>query len=336
MSQAETHHPRRRHRLAPRLQVLALALAATSWTQGALTADFPTESIRLVVPYTAGGATDSVARIVAQQLTQRLGQTVVVDNRPGAGGNIGTQFVATALPDGYTLLFATTANAINESLYKKLPFDFRKDFLPVSQLVELPNVLITNNQVPYKSVQELIAAAKAKPEALSYASAGTGTSTHLAAELFKSMAKVEILHVAYKGSAPAMTDLRGGRVQLMFDNLPSALAQIKAGTVRPLGVTGLQRSPQLPDVPTIATSGVPDYVAVAWHGIAAPARTPADIVSKLSTEIGEVLRMPEVVKQIEGLGAVPVSSTPEQFRRHIDKEIVKWGKVVQSSGATVD
>lgn len=330
----ELHH--HRNNLLARRQILALALVATSWAHVAMAADYPTKPIRLVVPYTPGGATDSVARIVAQQLTQRLGQTVVVENRPGAGGNIGTQVVATAVPDGYTLLFATTANAINQSLYKNLPFNFTKDFQPISQLVELPNVVITNNQVPIKSIQELIARAKEKPEALSYGSAGTGTSTHLAAELFKAMAKVNIQHVPYKGSSPAMTDLRGGRIQLMFDNLPSALPQIKAGAVRALAVTGLKPSPQLAGIPTVSQSGVPGYEAVAWHGIAAPAKTPADIVNKLSIEIGTILRQPETVKQIENIGAVPVSSSPDQFEQHISKEIVKWGKVVKDSGATVD
>ncbi|MFQ6708350.1 tripartite tricarboxylate transporter substrate-binding protein, partial [Bordetella pertussis] len=220
---------------------------------GAASADtYPSKPVRLIVPYTPGGATDMVARIVAQHLGARLGQSVIVENKPGAGGNIGSQMVASALPDGYTLLFSTTANAINESLYKDLPFDFKQAFEPVTQLVELPNVVITGPDVPVNSIAQVIALAKKDPKALTYASAGTGTSTHLATELFKTMAGVNILHVPYKGSAPAMTDLRGGRVQLMFDNIPSALPQVQAGAVRALAVTSSRRSPVLPDVPTVA------------------------------------------------------------------------------------
>lgn len=311
-------------------------LIAPAICLSAAAAGYPDKSIRLVVPYTPGGATDSVARIVAQRLTQKLGQTVIVENKPGAGGNIGTQVVATADPDGYTLLFATTANAINESLYKKMPFDFQRDFEPIAQLVELPNVLITNNDVPIASVQQLIANAKEAPEKYSYASAGTGTSTHLAAELFKAMAGVQIQHIPYKGSSPAMTDLRGGRVQFMFDNIPSALPQVKAGAVKALAVTGLKPNPQLPDIPTVADSGVPGFQAVAWHGLAAPAKTPPAIVNQLSTAVAEVLSQPETISQIGNIGAVAIGSSPEEFKQHIAKEIDKWSKVVKESGASVD
>jgi len=288
------------------------------------------------VPYAPGGATDSVARIVAQQLSQRLGQTVIVENKPGAGGNIGTKYVADAAPDGYTLLFASTANAINESLHKNLPFSFARDFQPISQLSELPNVLIVNNDIGINTVEELIAAARARPGVLAYGSGGVGTATHLAAELFKYMAKVDIMHVAYKGSAPAMIDLRGGRVQLMFDNIPSALPQIKVNAVRALGVTASSPVPDLPGVPAIAQAGVPGYEAVAWHGVVAPARTPADIVQRLQTEVKAVLQSADTAQKYRDLGVVPVSSTSEEFRRYIAESIDKWGKVIKESGVTVD
>jgi tripartite-type tricarboxylate transporter receptor subunit TctC len=315
---------------------ILLGVPTFAMSSSASAASYPDKSIRLVVPYTPGGATDTVARIIARQLTTELGQTVIVENKPGAGGNIGTQHVAMSQPDGYTLLFATTANAINESLYKKLPFDFRRDFVPVSQLVELPNVLILNNDVPITSVKALIEDARKNPQKYSYASAGTGTSTHLAAELFKAMADVQIQHVPYKGSSPAMTDLRGGRVQLMFDNIPSALPQVKSGAVKAVALTGLKPNPQLPDLPTISDSGLPGYQAVAWHGIAAPKGTSAAIVKQLSQAVGKALSQPETIKQIGNIGAVPVASTPQEFEKHIASEIDKWAKVVKASGASVD
>ncbi|CCN17739.1 tripartite tricarboxylate transporter substrate binding protein [Bordetella bronchiseptica] len=320
-----------------RLACASAMLGAALLPAGAASADtYPSKPVRLIVPYTPGGATDMVARIVAQHLGARLGQSVIVENKPGAGGNIGSQMVASALPDGYTLLFSTTANAINESLYKDLPFDFKQAFEPVTQLVELPNVVITGPDVPVNSIAQVIALAKKDPKALTYASAGTGTSTHLATELFKTMAGVNILHVPYKGSAPAMTDLRGGRVQLMFDNIPSALPQVQAGAVRALAVTSSRRSPVLPDVPTVAEAGVPGYEAVAWHGISVPAKTPAPIVERLSGEIAQLLKQPEVVKQLTAIGATPVGSTPAQFQAHIDKELAKWQKVVAESGASLN
>jgi tripartite-type tricarboxylate transporter receptor subunit TctC len=318
------------------LSRFALCFAALTAATAASAAGYPDKPITFVVPYTPGGATDAVARIIGHKLSERLGQLVIVDNRPGAGGNIGSASVAKAPADGYTMLLATTANAINESLYTKLPFDTRKSFTPVTQLVALPNVLIVNSSVPATSVKELIALAKAKPGQLNYASAGMGSSTHLAAELFKSMAQVDIVHVVYKGSSPALADLRGGQVHMMFDNMPSALPQLDGGKLRALAVTGTKRSLSLPNVPTVAESGLPGYETVAWHGVVLPAGAPKEVVTRLHDEIVKVLAMPDVKERLRVLGIEPVGSTPEQFDAHIRSEITKWAKVVKASGARVD
>lgn len=325
------------HNSARRAMLLGAAAIALAFSTSAYSKqNYPTRPIRLIVPYTAGGATDAVARIVASQLANKLGQPVIVENKPGAGGNIGTQFVADAPADGYTLLFATTANAINESLYRNLQFKFAKDFQPVSQLTELPNVLIVSNKLNVNNVQELIDLARSQPGALAYGSAGVGTSTHLAAELFKSMAKVDLIHVPYKGSSPAMTDLRGGQIQVMFDNISSALPQIRANAVKALAVTSAQPSSQLEGVSAISQT-LPGYEAVAWHGIVVPAKTPDDIVAKLYDNIESTLKMPEVATQFETIGVRPVASaSPSDFGNHISKEISKWTKVVKDSGATLD
>jgi len=298
---------------------------------------YPTKPVRIVVPFPAGGATDILARAVAQKLTETWGQAFVVDNRPGAGGNIGSELVAKAAPDGYTLEMGTVGtHAINASLYAKMPYDHVKDFAPIILVAGVPNVLVVNPAVPVNSVQELIAYAKANPGKLNFASSGSGTSIHLSGELFKVMAGVQMTHIPYKGSAPALADLLGGQVQLMFDNLPPSLPQIKGGKLRALGVTSAARAPTLPDTPTIAESGLPGFDASSWFGLLAPAGTPPAIIAKLNTEIAKWLASPEAREKLVAIGANIAGGTPEDFARHIQAETVKWAKVVKESGAKVD
>ena len=315
--------------------VLAAVLVAAAGCAGAQ--GYPSQPIKLIVPFTAGGTTDILARTIGQKLGESLRQPVIVDNRPGAGGNIGADLVAKAKPDGYTLVMGTIGTqSINASLYSKMPYDSAKDFAPITLVAIVPNVLVVNPTVPAKSVAELIALAKSKPGALNFASSSTGGSPHLSGEMFKQMAGVDIAHVPYKGSAPAITDLLGGQVQLMFDNLPSALPQVKAGKLRALAVTSARRSPAAPDLPTIAEAGVPGYEVDSWFGILAPAGTPREIVNKLNAEIVKILQMPDVKERLSEQGAVPVGDTPEHFAEHIRKETVKWAKVVKASGARAD
>ena len=310
-----------------------LALVATA----ASAQTYPTKPIRLVVPFPPGGATDILARDVAQKLTEAWGQQVIVDNRPGAGGNIGSELVAKSAPDGYTLEMGTVGtHAINASLYAKMPYDHVKDFVPVILVAGVPNVLVVNPAVPANSVAELIAYAKANPGKLNFASSGNGTSIHLSGELFKFMAGVQMTHVPYKGSAPALQDLIGGQVQLMFDNLPPSLPQIKAGKLRALAVTSLARAPALPDVPTMAEAGLPGYEASSWFGVLAPAGTPPAIVTKLNAEIARWLATPEAKEKLSKQGANAAGGTPEDFAKHIAAETAKWAKVVKDSGAKID
>jgi tripartite-type tricarboxylate transporter receptor subunit TctC len=300
-------------------------------------APFPSKPIRIVVPFPAGGTTDILARAVAQKLTDTLGQTVVVDNRPGAAGNIGAELVAKSPPDGYTLLMGTVGtHAINASLYAKMPYDHVKDFAPVILVAGVPNVLVVHPSVPANNVQELIAYIKANPGKVNFASSGSGTSIHLAGELFKTMAGLSMTHVPYKGSAPAVTDLIGGQVQLMFDNLPSALPQIKAGKLRALAVTSAQRASALPDVPTVAEAGLPGFDATSWFGLLAPAGTPKDVVAKLNAEVAKWLASTEAREKLAAQGAIAAGQSPEDFTRHIAAETAKWQKVVKESGAKVD
>jgi len=298
---------------------------------------YPTKPIRLVVPFPAGGTTDILARAVAQKLTEAWGQPVIVDNRPGAGGNIGSELVAKAAPDGYTLEMGTVGtHAINASLYAKMPYDHVKDFVPVILIAGVPNVLVVYPSVPVNSVAELIAYAKANPGKLNFASSGSGTSIHLSGELFKVMSGVQMTHVPYKGSAPAVQDLLGGQVQLMFDNLPSALPHIKAGKLRALAVTSAQRAPVLPDVPTIAEAALPGFEASSWFGVLAPAGTSPAIVVKLNAEIAKWLASPEAKEKLQSQGANAAGGPPENFAKHIAAETAKWAKVVKESGAKVD
>jgi tripartite-type tricarboxylate transporter receptor subunit TctC len=298
---------------------------------------YPTKPIRLVVPFPPGGATDILARDVAQKLTEAWGQSVIVDNRPGAGGNIGSELVAKSAPDGYTLEMGTVGtHAINASLYAKMPYDHVKDFMPVILVAGVPNVLVVNPAVPANSVAELIAYAKANPGKLNFASSGNGTSIHLSGELFKVMAGVQITHIPYKGSAPALQDLLAGQVQMMFDNLPPSLPQIKAGKLRALAVTSLTRAPALPDVPTLSESGLPSFEASSWFGILVPAGTPAPIVTKLNAEIAKWLATPEAKEKLAKQGANAAGGTPDDFAKHIAAETAKWAKVVKESGAKID
>jgi tripartite-type tricarboxylate transporter receptor subunit TctC len=316
----------------PTFAALALACAPAH-----AQTSYPAKPVRLVVPFPAGGTTDILARAVAQKLSETWGQQVIVDNRPGAAGNIGTELVARSAPDGYTLLMGTVGtHAINASLYEKLPFDPVKDFTPVVLVAGVPNVLVVNQSVPAQSVAELIAYAKANPGKLNFASSGSGTSIHLSGELFKVLTGVQMTHVPYKGSAPALTDLMGGQVQLMFDNLPSSLAFIKAGRLRALAVTSTTRAAALPDIPTMVEAGVPGFEASSWFGVLAPAGTPRDIVLRINAEVAKWLATPEAREKLAGQGAIVAGGAPEDFARHIASESAKWARVVKASGAKVE
>jgi tripartite-type tricarboxylate transporter receptor subunit TctC len=315
---------------------LVAAVAAAASAQPNLN-PYPNRSIRLVVPFPAGGTTDVLARAAAQKLTESLGQAVVVDNRPGAGGNIGAELVAKAAPDGYTLLMGTVGtHAINPSLYPKMPYDHVRDFAPIILVAGVPNVLVINTTLPVNSVQELIAYAKANPGKVNFASSGNGTSIHLSGELFKSMAGVQMTHIPYKGSAPALMDLIGGQVQVMFDNLPSALPQIKAGKLKALAVTSRERAAVLPDVPTLAESGLPGFEASSWFGLLAPAGTPQPVIAKLNGDVAKWLASPEAKEKLLSQGANAAGGSPADFARHIAAETAKWQKVVKESGAKID
>jgi tripartite-type tricarboxylate transporter receptor subunit TctC len=310
---------------------LCAALAA-----GALAQAYPAKPVKVVVPYPPGGPTDIVARVVSQKLAEQTGQQFVVENRAGAGGNIGAEAVARASADGYTLLVATTAHAINPSLFKQLGYDLQKDFAPVSQLTGGPLVIVANPALPAKDVQELIALAKSRPGRLNFASSGNGQSTHLSAELFNSMAGIKMNHVPYKGSAPALTDVIAGQADLMFDTMLSAMPQVKSGKLKALAVTSGARSPAAPDLPTVAESGLPGYEAIAWNGLLVPAGTPKDVVARLNAEVKRTLELPEVKERFAAQGFGAAWSPPEKYAAFIQSELAKWAKVVKASGATVD
>jgi tripartite-type tricarboxylate transporter receptor subunit TctC len=298
--------------------------------------DFPTKAIRIVVPFPPGGATDAAARLVAVKMAEHWGQPVLVDNRAGAGGNVGSELVAKSPADGYTLVMGVTgSHAINTSLYSKMPYDPVADFVAISQVAVVPNVLVVHPSVPAKNLAELMALAKKEPGKLNYASLGNGTAAHLGMEMLKSEAGVDITHVPYKGSAPAVSDLLAGQVQMMVDGLPSALPHVKAGKLRAIAITSLHRAPSLPDLPTIAET-YPGFYADAWSGLFAPKGTPQPVVDKLSAEVQRILKLPEVREKLAALGAEPVGSTQAEFAAHVKKEIGKWAKVVKTSGAKVD
>ncbi len=311
------------------LSIVALLASATAIAQPAA---YPTKPIRIVVAYTPAGATDILARTIGQKLTEAWGQAVIIDNRPGANGNIGTEYAAKATPDGYTLLMVTAGtHGINPGLYRKLGFDAVKDFAPVSLVAMVPNVFVVNNAVPSKDLKEFIAYAKANQGKLNYGSPGNGSTAHLSMELFKSMTGIQMVHVPYKGSAGVLADLIGGQIVVTMDNMPPYVPQVKAGKIRALAVSPARRSPALPDVPTVAEAGVPGYDSGAWFGLVAPANTPKDLVAKLSRETARILKLPDVSARLADLGAESVGGTPEQFSAHIKAEIAKWAKVIRDA-----
>ena len=313
-----------------------LALAALS-PSAAQAQAYPSKPIRLVVPYAPGGATDIISRAVAIELSKTLGQAVNVDNRPGAGANLGSEMVARSAPDGYTLLTsASSLHGITPFLYKKLTYDPNKDLAPVIVLAGFANVLVLNPAVPANSVMEVIALAKAQPGKLTCASSGSGSTIHMSCEMFKHILGLDITHVPYKGSGPAVTDLMGGQVNMMFDNIPSSITHIRSGTLRALATTGMKRSPTLPDLPTILESGVPGYESTAWFGIVVPAGTPKEIVARLNADGQKATKSPEFVKRMTDLGYEIIGGTPEQMASMIQDEFRRWGPIVTASGAKVD
>ncbi|MET4151831.1 tripartite tricarboxylate transporter substrate binding protein [Bradyrhizobium barranii] len=312
------------------------ASAAVLFSGFAVAQDYPSRPVKIIVPFPAGGSNDIIARIVAQKLTERNGQTFLVENRGGAGGNIGAETVASAEPDGYTLLLtAPPPLTINGSLYKKLPFDPAKAFAPIALIASVPIVLVVNPSVQAKNVGELIALAKAKPGSLNFGSSGIGSTNHLAGELLKSMAGVDIVHVPYRGAAPAMNDLLAGQIPFMFDNMPAVLPQVQGKAINAIAVAGAKRAEALPDVPTVADT-IPGFEASSWFGLVAPAKTPAPALAKLSGELETILKMPDVKKRLAELGAEPGTVFGDAFGQFMTDETAKWGKLVKASGATVD
>jgi tripartite-type tricarboxylate transporter receptor subunit TctC len=317
------------------LRALAALLVAVA--PFALADDYPSKPIHFIVPYPAGGPLDTVARLLGQKVAESVHQPVVVENRPGAGGNIGADAVAKSAPDGYTILMGAVAtHAINPTLYSNIPYDPVKDFAPVTEVAWTPNVLVVNPGLPVHDVKEFIVYAKAHPGELNFGSGSTGSAGHLAGELFKTMAGVKMVHVPYKGAGPAMQDLIGGQIQLMFDNLASSLGQIRAGKVRALAVTTAKRSSLAPELPTIAESGLPGFDISTWFGIFAPGGTPRPIVDRLHDAFVKALDAPDVQATMKKMGAEPVGNTPEQFAAFIQSEAKKYARVIKASGAKVD
>ena len=318
------------------IRVIAALCLATGTSTAALAQKYPDKPVRIIVPYAPGGPTDIVARVVADKLTQMNGTTFIVENKPGAGANLGAEGAARAPADGYTLLVATATHAINVTLFKDLKYDLVKDFVPVTLLTSGPLVLVTAPQIPAKDVKELIALAKSKPGTLSYASSGNGASTHLAGEMFRSRTGIDAIHVPYKGSGPALTDVMGGQASFMFDTMISAMPFVKGGKLKALAVTSLTRSPAAPNLPTVAESGLPGFEATAWNGLFAPARTPPEIVAKLNGDLKKVLAMPDVKEKFSSQGFTAEWQDPPAFDQFVKAEIKKWGTVVKESNAKVD
>lgn len=317
---------------------VACALTVTALAAGPAAAQpFPSRPVRLIVGFPPGGGVDIIARAISQKLSDRLGQPVIVENRPGAGGNLAAEMVAHAPGDGYTLLVSAVSSlAISANLYKNPRYDLMKDLAPVAVVASVPNVLVVNPSVKANSVAELIALAKASPGRINFGSAGNGTTVHFAGELFKSMANIDMVHVPYKGAAPAMADLLGGQVQLMFDFLSAASQQIKNGKLRALGVTSATRSPLLPDVPTIAEAGLPGYEVLGNFGVLAPAGTPEEVVTRLNREIGEIVKMPDVKQRLLASAATPEYQTVSEFEHSLKSEVAKWAKIVDKTGVRLD
>ena len=312
----------------------AAALAQTPSTPSGQA--YPSRPIRIVVAYTPAGTTDILARAIGQKMTESWGQPVIVDNRPGANGNIGTELAARATPDGYTILMATAAtHSINNTLYPGLAWDAVRDFAPIGLVALVPNILVVNNALPVRSVKELIAYARANPDKLTHGSPGNGSTSHLSMELFKSLTGTRMIHVPYKGSAPVLADLTGGQISLTMDNIPVYLPHAQAGKIRALAVGSAKRTPAAPDLPTAEEAGVPGLIAVSWFGLVAPARAPQRVVDQLSKETARILKLPDVHKRISDLGAEPVGGTPQEYAAFIKAEINKWRKVIQAAGVRV-
>lgn len=316
----------------PAAGLAALLAAGAGWAQQ----PYPSKPIRVIVAFAPGGIADFAARSVSQKLSESLGVPVVVENRAGAGGITGAEVVAKSPPDGYTLLVTSISHTINPSLRKNLPFDAVRDFAPVTLITDAPNFLVVHPSLPAKTVKELIALARARPGQITYASSGAGTSTHLSGELFKSLARIDIVHVPYKGGGPAVIDLVGGHVQMMFSTLPSVLQQVRAGKLRGLAVTGARRFPAAQEFPTMIEAGVAGFEVSGWSGMFAPAGTPRETVSRLAAETGKILRAPELKERFFVQGAEPVGNTPEEFAAFVSAEIAKWKKVVEASGMQAD
>ena len=312
-----------------------VALAACSLLGTASAQVYPSKPIKWIVPYPPAGTTDVLARIVAQWLSENIGQQVVVENRAGGGNNIGTEAVVNAPADGYTMLLVNPAHGINASLYKKLSFNFMRDIVPVAGLVRTPNVMVVTNGLPVKTVAEFIAYCKANPSKVNMASSSSGTSTHLSGELFKSMTGCNMVHIPYKGAGPVLSDLIGGQVQVFFDNLPSSAGHIKGGSIRALAVTSAAREASFPDLPTVGET-VPGYEATAWFGVGMPKGTPREVINKMNAAVNKALADPKMRERLAQLGGATIPGTPEDFGKIIAAETEKWAKVVASSGATVD
>jgi len=319
------------------VRLFALGMAGLTWAgiSDAAALDYPTRPVRWVVGYPAGGTTDILARLIGQHLSEKLGQQFIIENKPGAGNNIATEAVIHSPPDGYTVLFVNPANGINASLYKKLSFNFTRDIAPVAGIARVPNVMEVNPNVPAKTVAEFIAYAKANPNKVNLASSGNGTSVHLSGELFMAMTGVKLTHVPYRGSAPALTDMIAGQVQVLFDNLPSSIEHIRGGKLRALAVTTDKRSDALPDVPTVAET-VPGYEASAWFGMGAPKGTPPEVIAVLNKTINEALADPNIKARLAEMGGMHMGGTPAEFGKIIADETEKWRKVVEFAGASVD
>jgi tripartite-type tricarboxylate transporter receptor subunit TctC len=314
----------------------ALSLVGLAFGHAAAAAEtWPNRPVRWVVPFTPGAGTDTTARLVAQRLSERFGQQFVVENKPGAGTNLGTETVINAAADGYTLLLVSPANAINATLYRKLPFDFARDMLPVAAIISVPNVMDITPSLPVHTVAEFIAYAKAHPGKINMASAGTGTSVHLSGELFKAMAGIDVVHVPYRGSGPALTDIMAGQVDLIFNNMPSSISLVQSGKIRALAVTTATRSHLWPDVPTVGET-VPGYAAFAWYGIGVPKGTPPEVVATLNRAVNELLADPKLAARLTELGGTLLPGSPEDFGRLVADETDKWGKLITSLGLVVN
>ncbi len=323
-------------RIAGKSGVIPIAVLAACAASGAGAQEYPHKPLRLIAPFSPGGATDVLARIVGQKMNERLGQPVIIENRVGAGGNIGAELVAKAAPDGYTLLMGGVPHAIGASLYAKLGYDMVKDLSAVAEVASFPSMIVLHPSLPAKSIKELIALAKAKPGQLNFGSAGNGSPNHLALELFDTMAGVKMTHIPYKGAGQVVGDLLAGQLQLASMGLPIAMPHVQSGKLRAIASTGATRSPLLPHIPTVAEAGLAGFDVTSWYGVFGPAALPREIIFRLNSEIGGAINAPELKERLTALGAEPSSKTPEQFAQYVREEIVKWAKVVRDSGAKLD